>query len=197
MLPLEVFDRKCLVEYPSREIWLSEPEAWLPSDGFKFYTDISLFEGRAGSRVFLEELYLKASFALGTFATVFQAEVYAFMACFDYCLREFMTGKTNCICSDSWAALLVFSSQTVSLRLVLQCQNSLQGLSFRNRVQLFWVPGHYGIIGNEEADDLAGVGSKSNFCGLEPCLPISKSLMTRVTKEWLSGDLIIFLTGIC
>jgi hypothetical protein len=44
------------------------------------------------------------------------------------------------------------------------------------------------IIGNEKADDLAGVGSKSNFCGLEPCLPISKSLMTRVTKEWLSGD---------
>jgi hypothetical protein len=24
MLPLEVFDRKYLVEYPSREIWLSE-----------------------------------------------------------------------------------------------------------------------------------------------------------------------------
>jgi hypothetical protein len=32
MLPLEVFDRKYLVEYPSREIWLSEADAWLPSD---------------------------------------------------------------------------------------------------------------------------------------------------------------------
>jgi hypothetical protein len=30
MLPLEVFDRKYLMEYPSREIWLSETEAWLP-----------------------------------------------------------------------------------------------------------------------------------------------------------------------
>jgi hypothetical protein len=40
MLPLEVFDRKYLVEYPSREIWLSEAEAWLPSDGLKFYTEI-------------------------------------------------------------------------------------------------------------------------------------------------------------
>jgi hypothetical protein len=36
MLPLEVFDRKYLVEYPSREIWLSEAEAWLPFDGLKF-----------------------------------------------------------------------------------------------------------------------------------------------------------------
>jgi hypothetical protein len=38
MLPLEVFDRKYLVEYPSREIWLYEAEAWLPSDGLKLYT---------------------------------------------------------------------------------------------------------------------------------------------------------------
>jgi hypothetical protein len=28
---------------------------------------------------------------------------------------------------------------------VLQCQNSLQGLSIHNRVQLFWVPGHCAI----------------------------------------------------
>jgi hypothetical protein len=87
------------VGYRSREIWLSEAE---------FYTDGSLFEGRAGSGVFSEELDLKASFALGTFATVFQAD-YAIMACSDYCLRECMTGKTICICSDSRSALLAFA----------------------------------------------------------------------------------------
>jgi hypothetical protein len=27
------------MEYLSNEIWLSEAEAWLPSDGLKFYTD--------------------------------------------------------------------------------------------------------------------------------------------------------------
>jgi ribonuclease HI len=75
-----------------------------------------------------------------------------------------MTGKTVCISSDSRVALLAFSSHTVSSRLVLQCRNSLQGLSIHNKVQLFWVPGHCGITGNEETDSLAGVGSKSSFC---------------------------------
>jgi ribonuclease HI len=143
---------------------------------------------------FSEELDLKASFALKTFATVFQAEVYAIMACSDYCLRECMTGKTICICSDSRAALFSLSSHTVSSKLVLQCRNSLQELNIHNGVQLFWVPGHCGIIENEEADSLVGVGSKFSFCGPEPCLPIPRSLMTRVTKN--GCQVIIFLTGI-
>jgi ribonuclease HI len=28
----------------------------------------------------------------------------------------------------------------------------MQGLSIQNRVQMFWIPSHCGIIGNEEAD---------------------------------------------
>jgi hypothetical protein len=144
-----------------------------------------LFEGRPGSRFFSEGLDLKASFALGTFATVLQAEVYAIMACSVYCLRECLTGKMIYICLDSRAALLALSSHTASSRLVLQCWNSLQGLSVHNRVQLFWVPGHCGIIRNEEADGLEGVGS--SFCGPEPCLSVPRSLMTHVTKEWLSS----------
>jgi hypothetical protein len=94
MILLEVFDRKYLW------IWLLKAEAWFSSDGLKFYTDGSLFEGREGAGVFLEELDLKASFALGIVTTVFQAEVYAILACSD-CLRVCMTGKTICICSDS------------------------------------------------------------------------------------------------
>jgi ribonuclease HI len=112
-----------------------------------------------------EELDLNASFALGTFDTVFQAEV--------YCLRECMTSKTICICSDSWAALLALSSHTVSSRLVLQC---IIVLSIHNRVKLFWVSGYCGIFENEDTDGLARKGAKNNFCGPEPCLPVPKSL---------------------
>jgi hypothetical protein len=175
----------CIFCDPSREIWLSEAEAWLPSDGLKFYTVGFLFEGKAGYGMFIGGLDLKASFALGTFATVFQAEVYAILACFDCCLRECMTVKQSAFArtvgSCYWPKVC-----TQCPRLVLHCRNSLQGPSIHNRVQLFWIPGHCGIIGNEEAHDLVEVRSKSSFCGLEPCLP--RSLMTRVTKEWLSGN---------
>jgi hypothetical protein len=100
MLPLEVFVQKYLVEYPSKV-----SETWLRSIGLKFYTDRSLFEGRAGSGVFFsEELDLKASFALETFVISFQVDVYAMLACSDYCLRKCMTGKRISICSDSRAA---------------------------------------------------------------------------------------------
>jgi hypothetical protein len=68
------------VEYPSRETWLKLKH------GLKFYTDGSFFEGRAGSGVFSELLDLKTFFALETRATVFQAEVYANLACTDQCL---------------------------------------------------------------------------------------------------------------
>jgi hypothetical protein len=126
-----------------------------------------------------KEVDFKAYFALGTLATVFKAEVYVMLACSNYCLRESMTGKTICICSNSRTALLALSSHTVSSRLVLQCRNSPQGLSIQNRVQLFWVPCHCGIIGNEEADGLAGVGCKSSFYGPEPCLPVISELLER------------------
>jgi hypothetical protein len=32
------------------------------------------------------------------------------------------------------------------------------------------------------------VGSKSSFCGSEPSLPVPRSLMTRMSKEWLSSN---------
>jgi hypothetical protein len=75
---LEVVVQKFLVEYPSREWWLSEAEVLLPSDGLKSYTIGSLFEGKASSEVFSEELDLKELFVL--VASVFQTEVHAILA---------------------------------------------------------------------------------------------------------------------
>jgi ribonuclease HI len=76
-----------------------------------------------------------------------------------------MHNMTICICSDSMAALLALSLNTISSKLVHQCWLSLQDLFNNNRVRLFWVPGHCDIKGNGEADRLARMGSDSHFCG--------------------------------
>jgi hypothetical protein len=84
----------------------------------------------------------------------------------------------------------------MSSRLVLQCHNSLKGLSIHNRVQLFWVLGHCGIIGNEETDGLAGVGSKSDFYKVwrkRPCLKLARFLRNLPRTKF--GVLIGLVTG--
>jgi ribonuclease HI len=115
---------------------------------------------------------------------VFQSEIYAILVCSEKFRNSQLQDKTICICSDSKASLLAVSSYMISSSLVSQCWHSLQELSSTNRVYLVWVPGHSDIEGNEKADKLARKGSKLNFCGPEPCLPLSTSVIRQKSKEW-------------
>jgi hypothetical protein len=81
-----------------------------------------------------------------------KSEVYAFLACSEYCISEGIVNRAVSICSDSRAALLALKSHAVSSRVVLQYRDSLQELALSNRVRLVCVTGHCGIHGNEEAN---------------------------------------------
>jgi hypothetical protein len=83
------------------------------------------------------------------------------------------------------AELLVVSSHTISSKLLYQCWLSLQDISNYNRMRLFWVLGHGDIKANEEADRLARMGSNSHFCGPEPCLPLSASIVRDMNTNWV------------
>jgi ribonuclease HI len=109
--------------------------------------------------------------------TVFQAEVYAILACFDICQKARFQNETIHILSDRKAALMALSSYKISSSIVMQCWNSLQALSTSNRVRLSWVPGHCDIAGNEMADKMVREGSSAIFCGPEPVLPLSGSVV--------------------
>jgi hypothetical protein len=135
IVPIIAFRRGFLVELPPRSSWL-ENVGNFAIRWCDFLTDGSLCEGRAGGGVFSDTLDIRESYALGSLATVFQTEVYAILACSDYCRSANIS--------------LALSSYTISSELL-----SLQDLSNNNRVKLFWVPGHCDIKGNEEADRLA------------------------------------------
>ena len=179
-----VFDRRFTVKFPPRELWMNQAEDITLSNEITCYTDGSFCDNRAGAGVFSETLNLKESYSLGAYTTVFQAEVFAILACSDICQRAGIQNETIHILSDSKAALMALSSYKITSSTVMQCWSSLQALSYSNRVCLSWVPGHCDIAGNEMADKLARNGSAATFCGPEPALPLSGSIAQLMTKRW-------------
>jgi ribonuclease HI len=85
----------------------------------------------------------RLSFSLGRYATVFQAEIYAILACVYKIQLQNRPEKYMSICSDSQAALKAL--QAVTSPLVQQCQKALNDISTRHAVGLYWVPGHAGV----------------------------------------------------
>jgi RNase H len=161
-----VFDRRFIVKLPPRKLWMNQAENMTSSDICEPDT-----------------LKLEESFSLGTYTAVFQAGVYAILACSDICLKSIH------ILSDSKADLMALSSYKISSSIVMQCWSSLQALSTSNRVRMSWVPGHCDIAGNEMADKLVRGGSAAIFCGLKPTLPLSGSIIQLMTKKWAENAL--------
>lgn len=127
---------------------------------------------------------INCSVAMGKWPTVFQAEIFAILECVEICLKRNYRHANICIFSDSQAALNALKSMTYTSKLVWECYKQLQQLSCRNKVNLYWVPGHCGIEGNEKADQLAKLGSSQQFIGPEPFIGLSPANLKMELKNW-------------
>ena len=70
-------------------------------------------------------------------------------------------------------------------KLFLECLGCLDELATHNSVQLVWVPGHEGILGNERADELAKRSADTPFTGPEPVLGLLCSVVKRTIGDWI------------
>lgn len=166
--------------FPSREEW--RPESGTPDDGVIWYTDGSGTGNGAGAGVYGETTGARLSYALGSYASVFQAEIYAILKCGYENLRHGFANRNIYVYSDSRAALLALSSNRVDSALVAECRNVLNAVARQNRVNLVWVPGHSDVPGNEEADRLARRGSADSAVGPEPVIGLPYSTAMALLK---------------
>ncbi|KAJ8918169.1 hypothetical protein NQ315_014035 [Exocentrus adspersus] len=128
----------------------------------------------SGAGIYLENSVVQQSYSLGSYATVFQAEVFAILMVAQREDVKNCTEERIFICLDSQAALRAISSPRTRSMLIQECGDALDSLTRQKEVGLVWVPGHMEIPGNERADQLARLGSGEPPQGPEPILGISR-----------------------
>ena len=106
--------------------------------GLVWFTDGSKMKEGTGARVYGQSVGRRLNFSLGRYATVFQAEIYAILACVYEIQFQSRPEKYVSICSDSQVALKALQAVRTMSQLVQQCQKVLNDISAWHAVELYW-----------------------------------------------------------
>ena len=152
-------------------------------------TDGSRFDDRSGAGYIImgEDLKIHGFSFLGEHTTVYQSELHAIIEATLALLEVDPVDKTINYYIDNQSAIKSLSNYQIKNKQVLEGKNLLNELSRRNTVQLFWIPGHSGHMGNEVADKLAKLGVKTPVFGPQPIIPISDASTKGEIKNWSKG----------
>lgn len=171
------------VQLSTKSEWVNETIQYnIEPHAIKWYTDGSKTESGAGAGIYGPRTKLSQS--LGKYTNIFQAELYAISRCADINLGRNYQNKTIAILTDSQAAIKAINSHKITSASVWECFNTVNTLATHNKVTIYWVPGHVGVDGNEEADKLARHGAETPFHGPEPFCGIGSEIVrNELTKK--------------
>ena len=149
-------------------------------------TDGSRFEGNSGAGYIImgEDLKQLGFSFLGEQTTVYQSELHAIIEATHALLEAELEDKIINYYIDNQSAIITLGKYQIKNKQVLEGKNLLNRLARRNTVQLFWIPGHSGHLGNEVADKLAKLGVKTAVHGPQPIIPISNATIKGDIKNW-------------
>jgi ribonuclease HI len=165
-----------------RRTWVSSfsQGSWSGTGGFRTLSGAwaGVYGQSSGSRL---------GISLGKHATVFQAEIYAMLACTYGIQTNARSEKCVSCCSDSQGALEVPRTAKTTSPLMQLCQKAMN-ISTHYSVGLFWVPGHSGGRGNETAEQFAKDGTLRQFAGPQPALGVSRHNTRRKIQRWMDNQ---------
>jgi hypothetical protein len=114
MKPVFNLEPKYRVTMLTREEWTRGPRTTPVVKGLVWYTDGSRTAEGTWAGVYGQSVNRRLSISLGKHATVFQAEVYAILACVHEIGTQDRPEKYVSICSDSQAALKALQAAKTS-----------------------------------------------------------------------------------
>ena len=92
--------------------------------------------------------------------------------------------KSIFVLVDSQAAIKSLIKCTVTSVTVLSCIQILNQLGKQNHVSIAWIPAHVGVHGNEVADYLAKLGSKSKIHSPETFNTVLYASCVSTVNDW-------------
>jgi ribonuclease HI len=164
--------------------------------GLIWLTSGSRTAEETGAGIYGQSVRRRLNISLWKHATVFQAEVYAILACIHKTETQDRPEKYVIVCSNSQAALKALQAAKTMSPLVLHCQKALNDISTQNTVGLYWVSGHAGIPGNEIANKLTRDDSLQRFLGTDPFLWVSRENIRKI-KFWMENQHLVLWRGPC
>jgi len=136
MRPAFNLEPKYRVTMLMREDWTKATGAPPAVKGLVWFTDGSKMKEGTRAGVYGQFAGRRLSFLLGRYATVFQADIYAILACVYEIQFQNRLEKYVSICSDSQVALEALQAIRTS-PLVHQCQKALNDISTQHAVWLY------------------------------------------------------------
>ena len=117
----------------SRKEWIRVPGTPTAVKGLVWFTDESRTPGEMGAGLYGPSLGRRFSICLGKHTTVFQAEIYAILACAYEIQADVRSEKYVSICSDSQTSLKNLQAVVTTSLMVQQCQKVLNDISIRTQ----------------------------------------------------------------
>jgi hypothetical protein len=123
------FEPRYRVTISHRKDWTNGPGAPPKVKGLIWFTDGSKMKEGTGAGVYGQSMKRRLSFPLGRYTTVFQAEIYAILACAYEIQSLDRLEKHVSIFSDRQVALKSLQATRTTSLLVQQCQKVLNDIS--------------------------------------------------------------------